>query len=128
MIRLLLIDDDPDESEIFYHAASSMDTDIDYISYHNAQKALQALRSGDLSPDYIFLDMNMPVMDGRHFLQHIKKDPQLNDIPVVIYTTSSRPKEKDELMRAGAASFLTKPDTLGELKEALSDILGLHHC
>ena len=60
-------------------------------------------------PSLILLDLNMPRMDGREALQHIKTDPNLRSIPVVILTTS---KEEEDMIRGydlGAASYITKP-------------------
>tara|TARA_B100000780_G_scaffold270783_1_gene230978 strand:- start:4434 stop:4853 length:420 start_codon:yes stop_codon:yes gene_type:complete len=60
-------------------------------------------------PSLILLDLNMPRMDGREALQHIKADPNLRSIPVVILTTS---KEEEDMIRGydlGAASYITKP-------------------
>lgn len=60
-------------------------------------------------PSLILLDLNMPRMDGREALQHIKADPGLRSIPVVILTTS---KEEEDMIRGydlGAASYITKP-------------------
>ena len=60
-------------------------------------------------PSLILLDLNMPRMDGREALQHIKADPTLRSIPVVILTTS---KEEEDMIRGydlGAASYITKP-------------------
>jgi CheY-like chemotaxis protein len=60
-------------------------------------------------PSLILLDLNMPRMDGREALQHIKADPNLRSIPVVILTTS---KEEEDMVRGydlGAASYITKP-------------------
>ena len=60
-------------------------------------------------PSLILLDLNMPRIDGREALQHIKADPNLRSIPVVILTTS---KEEEDMIRGydlGAASYITKP-------------------
>ena len=60
-------------------------------------------------PSLILLDLNMPRMNGREALQHIKADPNLRSIPVVILTTS---KEEEDMIRGydlGAASYITKP-------------------
>ena len=60
-------------------------------------------------PDYIFLDLNMPLMDGKSFLKKIKKDEGLKDIPIIVYTTSDRPKDRTDTIALGADYFLTKP-------------------
>ncbi len=60
-------------------------------------------------PGLILLDLNMPRMDGRTVLKHIKEDPELRRIPVVVLTTS---KAEEDILRTydlGVSSFITKP-------------------
>jgi len=71
------------------------------------------------SPLLILLDLNMPKMDGREALEHIKADPRLRRIPVVVLTTS---KAQEDIYRSydlGANSFITKPVTF----EGLVDLM-----
>lgn len=73
-------------------------------------------------PSLILLDLNMPRMDGREALQHIKSDPKLRSIPVVILTTS---KEEEDMLRGydlGAASYITKPVNFEGLVELMKAI------
>ena len=57
--------------------------------YSQAAKALNELNSKQVQPDVIFLDLNMPLMNGEEFLKAIKKTEDLKDIPVIIFTVSS---------------------------------------
>lgn len=66
-------------------------------------------------PDLILLDLNMPSMCGFEALTHIKGDPELRHIPVVVLTTS---KDEEDIARAyagGANTFIPKPDSFDEL-------------
>lgn len=70
-------------------------------------------------PGLILLDLNMPRMDGRTALSHIKSDPDLRRIPVVVLTTS---KAEEDILRTydlGVNSFITKPVSF----EALVDVV-----
>jgi CheY-like chemotaxis protein len=60
-------------------------------------------------PDLILLDLNMPRMDGRECLHAIKQDPHLDDIPVVILTTSEIERDVVAAYAQGVAGFITKP-------------------
>lgn len=62
-------------------------------------------------PDLILLDLNMPRKDGRKALMEIKSDPALRHIPILILTTSKEEKDISFTMKAGADSFITKPNT-----------------
>ncbi len=105
---VFLIDDDADDREIFAEVLAESHPSITYQEAINGAAAFEKLRSGTFKPDLIFLDFNMPIMDGRTFLQQIKKDHNLQDIPVVIYTTSSHEIDKEFASHHGAALYLTK--------------------
>jgi two-component system response regulator len=70
-------------------------------------------------PGVILLDLNMPKKDGREALAEIKADPALQNIPVVVLTTS---KDEEDVLRTydlGANSFITKPVTFAGLVEVM---------
>lgn len=80
------------------------------IRAESCEMALGTLRKAtDNLPDVIFLDLNMPRMRGKTCLCELKKDKVLQGIPVIIYTTSSILKDKDETRALGASHFITKP-------------------
>lgn len=60
-------------------------------------------------PDLIFLDLNMPRMNGREFLTAIKANETLNDIPVIVLTTSDVESDVTRSYQLGAASYIVKP-------------------
>ena len=91
---------------------------------HRAEDALQHLKNDPHSlPDYIFLDLNMPRMNGREFLQELKRNYQLKEIPVVIYTTSSSGRDVEEARELGAKEFLTKPADFKSICREVSRII-----
>lgn len=124
-VTCLLVDDDVDEHEIFLLALSALVGDAELRSAMDAQAAMQQLRGGGLHlPDYIFLDLNMPRLDGMELLRMIKEEERVQSIPVIIYSTSSSQRDIDRCLAAGADRFVTKPGTLTELKEILNNIFG----
>ncbi|MEI9954714.1 MAG: response regulator, partial [Ferruginibacter sp.] len=74
-------------------------------------------------PDFIFLDLNMPKVNGRDCLASIKKNERFSTIPVIIYSTSSQKAEMDQTVEMGAAFFLQKPNRFEDLKRALANII-----
>ena len=121
--NLLLIDDDEDDQEIFLTAARKLSQTVNCIALFDATEALEKLYEQALAPDVIFLDLNMPVMNGEQFLVEIKKQPQLKHIPVIIFTTSSNYKTKQQMKALGAHDFLTKPERFDDLINLLKPIL-----
>src|SRR6476660_4286255 len=82
--NILHIDDDADDHEIFYNALRKINDAINYNAVTNARKALAGLVAKELTPDVIFLDLNLPEMSGQQFLMEIKKSESLRHIPVII--------------------------------------------
>lgn len=119
----LLIDDDEDDRDIFELALKDVGKNVKFVASDDCSKALRMLREGELNPDYIFLDLNMPVVTGRECLVQIRKLRTFDKTPVVIYTTSSVQKDKDDVLRLGATSFLTKPNKVSALTQVLKDVL-----
>ncbi|NLR62051.1 response regulator [Chitinophaga polysaccharea] len=119
---VLLIDDDIDDRMIFGEVLKELAPDINYHEAINGEDALMKL-SHDFTPDLIFLDLNMPRINGKQFLAEIRQLDHLKHIPVIIYTTSSHDSDKKETRQLGASYFLTKPNSLHELTHTLSRIL-----
>ena len=119
-----IVDDDIDDQDLFIEAVSEVDKSIECMSASNCEEALDMLRNRKISlPDMIFLDLNMPRLNGKQCLAELKKESHLRDIPVIIYSTSSEKRDIDETTRLGAAHFLTKPNKFEELCKAISYVV-----
>jgi CheY-like chemotaxis protein len=105
---LLVIDDDIEDLEIFLKALEETGATVEATTARDGIEALKILQENNLQPQMIFLDMNMPRMGGEECLAHIRQIKQLESVPVVIYTTSSYPGEKERLLGIGASDYLTK--------------------
>jgi CheY-like chemotaxis protein len=117
--RFLVIDDDTDDRELFCEALAIVDP---VIICHQAPDGLEAfkyLRSKESEPDIIFLDINMPVMNGWEFLSTLKAEADHRHIPVIVYTTSSNKKDRIIAGELGALCFVTKPHAFKRLKVIL---------
>jgi len=119
----LVIDDDSDDREFFQEALSEIDETAQCVHAEDGVDGLHKLRGMDETPDFIFLDLNMPRMDGWQCLTEIKKDDKLKDIPVIIFSTSSSQRDKDSTYSLGASYFLTKPTDYKKLCTAISFIM-----
>lgn len=115
---VLIIDDDPDDREFFCEALGEVDPSIRCLTAENGEDGLALLKSKkDGLPHVIFLDMNMPRLNGKQCLAEIKKIKELCHIPVVIYTTTRQEDDAEELHELGAALFLTKPSSFKAIQE-----------
>ncbi len=70
-------------------------------------------------PDIVLLDLNMPRKDGREALREIKKDPEINHLPVIVLTTSQAEEDIIQTYKFGVAGFITKPVTFEGLVDAV---------
>ncbi len=121
--KILLIDDDEDDQEIFLTALERVSDTVTCTAIGNARNALQQLEEKKLLADIIFLDLNMPVMNGQQFLSAIKKNSQLDQIPVIIFSTTSHPDTITLVKEMGADDFITKPDKFDELVGMLKSFI-----
>lgn len=116
-----LIDDDIDDQEIFTLVLKSVNPSITCITANDGIEAVTKLTSEEtFKPDYIFLDLNMPRMDGKECLREIKKIDRLKGIPVIIYSTSSAQHDISDTQALGASGYLEKQSSLAELKNRLA--------
>ena len=122
-MTILLIDDDEDDREVFQEAASMAVPGVKCIVAKDGEQGLSHLETLAELPDYIFLDVNMPKMDGKEFLKLIKDHPVFKKIPVIIYSTSNHKSELGEYFKMGASNFITKPSEFNLLLTYLKTLL-----
>lgn len=120
-----IVDDDTDDQEIFAAALNELDDSINCVAVDNCEDAIQMLKKTDELPDFIFLDLNMPRINGRQCLVEVRKLARLKHVPVIIYSTSSSKKDIDETAQLGADMFLTKPSKFNDLCNALNNVISL---
>ena len=119
---ILVVDDDQEDLTLFCEAAVVVDAQAKILVANDGREALSLLVQTHERPDYIFLDINMPKMNGKEFLLLAKKDPAVKDIPIVMYSTTSHTKEIEECYKLGAYDFLIKPPTFQKLIDDLRSI------
>lgn len=118
-----IIDDDADDREIFMSAITEIAPDITCSTVDNAEAFLAAVDENDNLPDVIFLDINMPGMDGFKFLSEAAKRNILGHTKVVIYSTSTNYNDFKKAQSLGAHGFITKTNTYTELCTVLKDYI-----
>ncbi len=119
-IQIFLAEDDEDDSELFKLGIYSAGISADITLAENGSQLLSFM--SQILPDIIFLDLNMPGMDGKTCLKAIRKNESYNTIPVVIFTTSSSEKDIKDTLKSGANLFVTKPQRIKEQTIAFQKI------
>lgn len=123
MIRkFFLADDDQDDTELFEEALRNIGRHIEFYNATNGKELLEQLSTAQVNPEIIFLDINMPELDGWESLKSIKQDDRLKAIPVVMYSTSAAKIDGNKAIKAGAICYLEKPNSFNKLQEFLQKI------
>ena len=119
---VLNVDDDKDNLEMFCEAVREVNPAINCLKAISAKEALDLLNHADQLPDYIFLDMNMPLMDGRSCLKKIRRNEKLSEIRVFMLSSSCNRLEIEECRNLGA-HFLRKEISHKRLVEVLKKVI-----
>jgi CheY-like chemotaxis protein len=121
--NILLIDDDIDDAEIFAEAVNSLKKGILFNASNNPVKALEELKSSDNLPDLIFLDYNMPLINGQELLRKIKNEERLKDIAIILISSPTEEFVKGLLQNKDIVNYIKKPNSFPELVAILKEIL-----
>ena len=122
---ILLVDDDQDDISLFHEALDEVDSLIEFYSAGNGRKALEFLLDSQApAPDLIFLDINMPEMNGWRCLTELKASPRIKQIPVIMFSTSAMKADLQKASNLGAIGFYQKPERFEALKGLLKAVIG----
>ena len=122
-MNVFYADDDEEDREIFCSAVQEINPAIHVILSKDGQEALDVLRIRKEPPDFIFLDINMPRMNGIECLVKLKADNRLKSVPVIMYSTTADSKEVTKLKMLGAEGFIQKASSFEKLKQTLHKVL-----
>ena len=126
-LNILLADDSVDEHFLFMHTIKGIDTDVAVKTVSNGVELIKTLTKPEIQlPDLLFLDLNMPLKNGKESLAEIKKNDRLTDLSVIIYSTSDEKRDIDETFALGANLYVRKPQDYLELEETLSRLIYLY--
>lgn len=120
-IVILMADDDDDDYLLTKKALAESKLLNTLIRVSDGEELLDYLnergdyKEGAVRPGVILLDLNMPRKDGREALKEIKSNPKLQNIPIVIFTTSKAEEDIYRSYQLGSNSFITKPVTFENL-------------
>src|SRR5688572_28473345 len=126
-MKCFLIDDDADDQEIFTMALHEFNESIHCDFANDGVKALEKLTTDNaFIPSCIFIDINMPRMNGVECLSEIRKIKRLNPVPVCMYSTSADPNIVAKTKELGATDFIVKPASISDLTDLLSNFFTLN--
>lgn len=120
--KILLIDDDADEQFFFMEALKEIKGAVKFFYADNVKEGMQLMNF--LLPDFIFLDINMPIQNGLEFLESITHN--INKQPgIIIYSTGANDEVCKKALQKGATACIKKSNNINDLAAILKDLLRL---
>ena len=120
------IDDDLDDQHFLRSALTTIDPTIGLVIESSGTAALHRLENDEsFTPTYIFLDLNLPRLNGKILLERLKKVQRIKDVPVVIYSTSNYPGDIITCRELGAAGYIIKPNGYNAIVRVLRSTLAM---
>lgn len=119
----ILIDDDDDDQLIFSSTVRKHFPSYDLKAFSSFEEAKPLLMSKYDSIDAVFIDLNMPRLNGKEGLALLRNDPNYEEKKLIIYSTSNNPDDVNECLKVGATAFITKPSRINALVDELSNYL-----
>lgn len=127
-LLIYLADDDNEDRMLFKEALDELNLNVIIEDFDNGVTLMEHLLMTEKTlPDAIYLDLNMPLMNGEECLNDIKNEPQLSQIPVIIYSTYIDEIMANRLQNDGASWYLIKPNSFEKLKNLLLKSLNQIH-
>ncbi|MCL2801045.1 MAG: response regulator [Treponema sp.] len=123
MVKILVVDDSIIMRNIVKNTFSTMKVPHDCLEAEDGKQALRLLESNNIT--IVFLDWNMPGMDGMEFLKVVRAMPQYKDLPIIMVTSERGKFSVIEALQNGATDYIVKPVQEKTFKEKVQEILVL---
>lgn len=125
--NIFLADDDEDDRILFLQALQDLEKNAGFAFATNGVDLMKHLHNDLCAPQILFLDWNMPLKNGMECLDEIRRETgALQQLPIIIFSTSSNPASVDEAFRGGASRYVVKPSDFAALKDVIRKVLGIN--
>lgn len=125
-LSIILAEDDPDDRLLFEEAIDELSVSVNLTTFNNGDELMEWLTDHKNSlPDALFLDLNMPRRNGFAALGEIKRDTKLQDLPVIIFSTSTNNEMINQVYKDAAHYYIQKPASFRKLTELIYKSLRL---
>jgi CheY-like chemotaxis protein len=118
--HIILADDDEDDREIFRMALHELHIAADVVFAENGGQLLEHLKKR--RPEIIFLDLNMPLINGFECLNHIRNNPDMQHVPIIILSTSNSNNDINKCYEMGSTYYIVKPFSYLQLSRIIGDL------
>lgn len=123
---IFYIDDDQEDLEFFTEIVDNIDNSTAVVTLNNGQALLNALNNPPPTPHLIYLDINMPGLNGLELLKIVRESSKYDDLPVIIFSTSSDDVTIQKSRELGATYYLPKIGVFDKLKKSIEHTLKIN--
>ncbi|TDE10485.1 response regulator [Dyadobacter psychrotolerans] len=121
---IYLADDDADDRFLIKEAMTQVNPDVNFVEAENGAELLDQIEDPEIpDPSLIMLDMNMPVMNGLETIEAIRINPELDEVPAVMISTSNDPVLAGRAIKSGINKYFIKPNTFKGLIEIVQKVI-----
>lgn len=122
-LRIVMVDDDRDDVFLTKMAFKRADFATDFAGLNSGKSLFEYIKNNGIgSVDLLLLDLNMPIQNGHDILKELSTYPHIEDLCVVMFSTSRRAIDKEIAERLGASAFIVKPGTVSETNEFVKNV------
>ena len=127
-MQILLVEDNPGDAYLIQHAFKIANVPVDWSQVDDGVAALSFLRRENNyreapRPQFVILDLNLPLKSGVEVLGAVRADESFNDMPVAIFSNSKLPKDVETCSRFPNCRYFGKPPGFKELVETVRAII-----
>jgi CheY-like chemotaxis protein len=127
MVKIFIIDDNEDFVLLFCQAVAKSHPECQCLSAENGYNALRQLKFMlPTVPDFIFVDVKMPIMNGHEIVSELKKTNAFASVPVIMYSALANPEDQIKAKEAGTKAFYTKPSNAEKISALIDDVIKMN--
>ena len=125
-LTIFYADDDQDDLDFFTEVVADMGLKLTLVTQNNGHKLIDALQNSPPNPHIVFLDLNMPGINGFQVLQQLRALEKFKNLPIVVFSTSNDDFIIAKSMDLGASFFVNKPSNYALLKQSIQYALNIN--
>jgi len=126
MVKIFIIDDNEDFVLLFCQAVAKSHPGCQCLSAENGYNALRQLKFMlPTVPDFIFVDVKMPIMNGHEIVSELKKTEMYNSVPIIMYSAVANADDELKARENGTSGFYSKPGSTDKINALIQDVLNL---
>jgi CheY-like chemotaxis protein len=123
MLTILLVDDDPEEFELFETAMAEVRPGVKLVHSDGCTDLLETVLKHN--PDIVFIDINMPAINGIECLKDIRSRKEFRNLPIIMYSTSNSRIHIEQSFENKANFYIVKPHSLRGIRQALEKVIDI---